>query len=90
MALVGGVDKVSLTAAGDLRAAAEEVGRIDGVRGVTVHDGGLDLLVDGARTRLPQLLEAVSRDGVAIRSVEVIEPDLEAVFLHLTGKALRD
>ena len=22
--------------------------------------------------------------------VEVIEPDLEAVFLHLTGKALRD
>jgi linearmycin/streptolysin S transport system ATP-binding protein len=90
VALVGGVDKVSLTAAGDLRAAAEEVGRIDGVRDVTVHDGGLDLLVDGARNRLPQLLEAVSRDGVAIRSVEVIEPDLEAVFLHLTGKALRD
>ena len=25
-----------------------------------------------------------------IRGVEVIEPDLEAVFLHLTGRALRD
>jgi hypothetical protein len=28
--------------------------------------------------------------GVAVTSVEVVEPDLEAVFLHLTGKALRD
>jgi len=27
---------------------------------------------------------------VSIRSVEVTEPDLEAVFLHLTGRALRD
>ena len=26
----------------------------------------------------------------AIRSVTVEEPDLEAVFLHLTGKSLRD
>jgi ABC-2 type transport system ATP-binding protein len=39
---------------------------------------------------LPHLLQALSGDGIAVRSVEVIEPDLEAVFLHLTGKALRD
>jgi ABC-2 type transport system ATP-binding protein len=32
----------------------------------------------------------MTQDGVSIRSVEVVEPDLEAVFLHLTGKALRD
>ncbi len=90
VALVGGVDKVSLTASGDLKVAAAEVSTIEGVRGATIHDGGLDLLVIGARRILPRLLEAVSRDGVSIRSVEVIEPDLEAVFLHLTGKALRD
>ena len=28
--------------------------------------------------------------GASITSVEVEEPNLEAVFLHLTGKALRD
>jgi ABC-2 type transport system ATP-binding protein len=39
---------------------------------------------------LPRLLQALSTDGTTVRSVEVIEPDLEAVFLHLTGKALRD
>jgi ABC-2 type transport system ATP-binding protein len=90
VALVGSDDKVSLTAAGNLQVAAEALGRLDGVNGVTVHDGGLDLLVQGARERLPELLAAATKDALAIRSVEVIEPDLESVFLHLTGKALRD
>ena len=36
------------------------------------------------------LIELADASGVEVSSVEVIEPDLEAVFLHLTGKALRD
>jgi ABC-2 type transport system ATP-binding protein len=32
----------------------------------------------------------VAAAGAIVRSVEVAEPDLEAVFLHLTGRALRD
>jgi ABC-2 type transport system ATP-binding protein len=56
----------------------------------TAGDGTLDLLATDGRLLLPGLLAALSGDGIAIRSVEVIEPDLEAVFLHLTGKALRD
>jgi ABC-2 type transport system ATP-binding protein len=90
VAIVGGLDKVSLAAAGDIRGAAQAIRSLDGVRGVTPHDGGLDVLVVEARKLLPRLLEAVTRDGVTVRSVEVIEPDLESVFLHLTGKALRD
>ena len=90
VALVGGLDKVSLAVSGDVRTAIQQVGALDGVRTVTPHEGRLDLLVVEARRLLPRILEAVSRDGVAVRSVEVIEPDLEAVFLHLTGKALRD
>jgi len=89
-ALVGGLDRVTLAATGDVAAAAEELQRVEGVREVTRHEGGMDVLVVDARELLPQLLAAVSRDGVAVKSVEVIEPDLEAVFLHLTGKALRD
>ncbi len=90
VALVGGLDKVTLAADGDVAAAAEELRAVEGVREATPHDGGIDLLVVEARRLLPELLAAVSQDGVGIRSVEVIEPDLEAVFLHLTGKALRD
>ncbi len=90
VALVGGVDRVTLVAGGDLNAAASSARAVPGVRDATVADGRIDLLVEEARKLLPRLLEAVSGDGVTIRSVEVVEPDLESVFLHLTGKALRD
>jgi ABC-2 type transport system ATP-binding protein len=90
VALVGAVDKVMLSASGDIRTAADAVRSIEGVQGVTAHEGGIEILVVEARRHLARILEAVSRDGVSVRTVEVVEPDLEAVFLHLTGKALRD
>jgi ABC-2 type transport system ATP-binding protein len=90
VALVGESDRVKLGASGDLAGAAAAARGIAGVRDVTAHDGGIDLIVVEARRLLPAILAAVTQDGLSIRSVEVIEPDLEAVFLHLTGKALRD
>ncbi len=90
VALVGESDKVKLGATGDLAGAATAVRRVAGVLDATPHDGGIDLIVADARRLLPSILATVSQDGVTIRSVEVVEPDLEAVFLHLTGKALRD
>lgn len=90
VALVGEVDKIALATTGNVAAASEQVRDLEGVTGVTAHEGGLDVLVVEARKRLPSILSAISQDGVAIRTVEVVEPDLEAVFLHLTGKGLRD
>jgi ABC-2 type transport system ATP-binding protein len=88
--LVGGYDRIALGAAGNIRAAAEAARAIQGVTDVTARDGGLEVLVADASAMLPRLLEIVAAAGVTVRSVEVTEPDLEAVFLHLTGKALRD
>lgn len=42
------------------------------------------------RSALPALISQANEAGTQIYSVEVREPDLEAVFLHLTGRALRD
>jgi ABC-2 type transport system ATP-binding protein len=42
------------------------------------------------RKALPFILHLAEEAGIEIESVEVHEPDLEAVFLHLTGRALRD
>ena len=53
-------------------------------------EDGIDLVVDDARENLPAILSDAATAGAAIKSVEVTEPDLEAVFLHLTGRALRD
>jgi len=42
------------------------------------------------RKALPFILHLTEEAGIDIESVEVREPDLEAVFLHLTGRELRD
>jgi ABC-2 type transport system ATP-binding protein len=50
------------------------------------------LIVNAKRGRkaLPFILHLAEEAGIGIESVEVREPDLEAVFLQLTGRALRD
>jgi ABC-2 type transport system ATP-binding protein len=90
VALVGGKDRVQLTAGGTVGPAAAALRVLPGVEEATATDGRIALVLEEARHRLPELLEAAGRAGASIRSVEVVEPDLEAVFLHLTGKALRD
>jgi ABC-2 type transport system ATP-binding protein len=50
------------------------------------------MLVNAKRGRkaMPFILRLADEAGIPVESVEVHEPDLEAVFLHLTGRALRD
>jgi ABC-2 type transport system ATP-binding protein len=90
VALVGEHDRVSLEGTGDLAAAATASLALPEVRAASVQDGGIELIVDHARSILPELLRVCADAGAAVGGVEVTEPDLEAVFLHLTGKALRD
>jgi ABC-2 type transport system ATP-binding protein len=90
VALVGERDEVRLTATGNLAAAAQAAGGLDGVGKALVQDGVIELVVNDARGMLPRLLEAVDKAGATVRGVDVVQPDLEAVFLHLTGRALRD
>jgi ABC-2 type transport system ATP-binding protein len=48
------------------------------------------LVVDDANAVLPRLFEEAAVAGARITSVNVVEPNLETVFLHLTGRALRE
>lgn len=90
VAKVGTRDRIELTGTGPMARFASQVKRLKDVDDATVGDGTLQLLVREGRKLLPRVLEVAERVGIGITSVEVIEPDLEAVFLHLTGKALRD
>jgi ABC-2 type transport system ATP-binding protein len=90
VSLVGERDQVHLSAAGDLSRAAVALAAPAWVHKASPTDDGIDLVVDDARENLPAILGDAAAAGVTIRSVEVTEPDLEAVFLHLTGRALRD
>jgi ABC-2 type transport system ATP-binding protein len=55
-----------------------------------VMDGEITIYAKRGRRALPHVIQLAEDVGVDILSVEVREPDLEAVFLHLTGRALRD
>ena len=91
VAQIGERDRIELAASGDLIGLAAGWRRtLDGVDEATVVAGGLHLVARDGRRLLPKLLELAEMAGVEVSSVEVVEPDLEAVFLHLTGKALRD
>jgi ABC-2 type transport system ATP-binding protein len=63
---------------------------MEGVQQVSAADGELTLLVDDSNRILPDLFESANQVDTRITSVDVQEPNLEAVFLHLTGRALRD
>jgi len=90
VSLVGQRDQVLLALAGNVEAAATACSTIDAVHDASPREDQLELVVDEARRALPRILETVADAGASVRAVEVIEPNLEAVFLHLTGKALRD
>lgn len=89
-ALVGGQDRIRLTASGQLDPAATAVDALDVVHAASARDGGIDVVASDGGIALPAILGAASEAGANISSVELSEPDLESVFLHLTGKALRD
>ena len=96
--LIGGQTRIDLM----LNVEGEKVlpvwKNIDGVSKIDSLDGTsaelsaskITALVDDSNRVLPRLFEAASRCNVRITSVDIQEPNLEMVFLHLTGRALRD
>ncbi len=90
VALVGEQDRVELSGSGDLEAGRRASEQLRAVEAASVGDSSISLVVHGARTVLPELLRRVAAAGVAVDGVEVREPNLESVFLHVTGRALRD
>lgn len=88
--LVGGQTRIDLT----VNVSAEKIlpawEQAEGVERVLVEDGTISVLAEDSNLVLPRLFEAATRQSVRITSVDIREPNLEAVFLHLTGRALRD
>jgi len=90
VAQVAGQDRIDLVASGDLAALAAGCRSIDGITGSSIGEGEVHLLARDGHQLVPRVFEAAERVKVAVKSVEIVEPDLEAVFLHLTGTALRE
>ena len=53
-------------------------------------DHQIIVIVPDAEAALQGVISKTNEMGIKIRSLDIEEPNLEAVFLHLTGRALRD
>jgi len=87
---VGELDRVQLVLHGEAARALEAWRAVPGVRAADAEDGRVSLLAEDGNALLPRLFEEAARAGIRITSVDIQEPNLEAVFLKLTGRALRD
>lgn len=88
--LVGEQTRIDLTVTLEPERIIPAWKQVEGVSQIDRTDGRITVLAADSNRVLPYLFEATARLGGRITSVDILEPNLEAVFLHLTGKALRD
>ena len=67
-----------------------EIEALDGVARVGWFDEQLVIESNNPQHAMAQVLDLCRLKRVSIRTVELLEPNLENVFLHLTGRRLRD
>jgi ABC-2 type transport system ATP-binding protein len=88
--IVGQMDRITLTLNAEGERVREAWKALPDVSQVSGDDGHMVVLAEDSNRVLPRLFETATARGVRITSIDIKEPNLEAVFLHLTGRALRD
>jgi ABC-2 type transport system ATP-binding protein len=88
--MVGEQTRIDVTLNAEATKVLEVWRATEGVARIDSANGKITALVDDSNRVLPRLFAAASREDVRITSVDIQEPNLETVFLHLTGRALRD
>jgi len=88
--MVGEQTRIDITLNTEAEKVLDAWRTTQGVAGIDATDGKVTALVDDSNRVLPRLFDAASKVNVRITSVDIQEPNLETVFLHLTGRALRD
>jgi ABC-2 type transport system ATP-binding protein len=74
----------------DAEALAKSLKGVPGVLQATATDHEISVIAREAEEILAPVVTKANERGIKIHSVDIREPNLEAVFLHLTGRALRD
>ena len=87
--LGGGVIRLGLHDS-RLPQVAQQAARLPAVKTISRHDGELFIEAERPQEVLIALLELTNRLEALVTSLQILEPNLETVFLQLTGKSLRD
>jgi ABC-2 type transport system ATP-binding protein len=85
-----GADIITLETQNGTEQLLQSLQFFDWIKSTRLSAESVELQVDHAQLRIPQLMEAAYKDGVIIRSVGLHAPTLEDVFLKFTGKKIRE
>ena len=88
--LAGEAEVLRLTGAFSGSEARDRLQAIAGVRVLQAGDGSAMLSVAAGGPGLPAVLPTVLASGLALDDVSIKRPDLQSVFISLTGRDLRD
>ncbi len=59
-------------------------------RGIVIVGDEVKITVDDAHTILPRIMNIAAVNNIFIKSISVQEPQMDDVFLHYTGRAIRE
>lgn len=68
----------------------DKIKSIKGVKSVNQNSNSLEILMHESKDAVKDIIELSNSNGSEITGIEISKANLEAVFLHLTGKDLRD
>ena len=64
---------------------------LESVKGIREKSHGLAIMVSTDGTRLlPRIMEMLGRQGITLETVNLKKPSMDDVFVHFTGRELRD
>ena len=75
---------------GQVQAAVDRINELPSVKSMTREDGHFKIETHRFQEALMSILDITNELDVRITDMEKWEPNLENVFLHLTGKKLRE
>ncbi|MDD1661390.1 MAG: ATP-binding cassette domain-containing protein [Methanomicrobiales archaeon] len=85
-----GGDVITLEVDGAVAGFAALLGEIPWVRGAKEHNGEITVTVEAGERKVPELVSLAQSHGVHVASVLLRKPSLEDVFIHFTGRSIRE
>jgi ABC-2 type transport system ATP-binding protein len=81
---------VIVVRANNVNALAELAAKWLGITKTTIVDGALEITVRNGKAVMPRIMELAAQNNIYVESLLLREPNLEDVFLHYTGRTIRE
>ena len=81
---------VVVVRANNANALSELVSKMLGLNQTKIVDGALEITVRNGKVVMPRVMELATQNNIYVESILLREPNLEDVFLHYTGRNIRE